>query len=340
MKKIFVRSPYFILINEANQLGSKVELYLYNKGESVPIIPTYTLSKKTPTPTQTENIYNIANYTKEYIKNIAPVSVSIPTQENDLNWAYCVVKRYTELTLGVYTLLSTETFVCLNGYTDYTGGYNNDDTSAVLPLVNTNITYYKSTANNYINVFIETIANDIVWSNGNESQFFNNTEPSLWKLPYYGNSYLDFSPYTNPRVFNLKAEVLCEPKYTPITCTFINRFGGWQYLTFFKANLQSIETTNKEFNLMPSSVNYNALQGQKRTFNQQGKQKIKCNTGWVDENYFDLIQDLLMSEVVLLDNKPAIVKSTSSERKTHLKDKNINYEIEFEFNYGLINDVI
>lgn len=340
MKKIFVRSPYFILINEANQLGSKVELYLYNKGESVPIIPTYTLSKKTPTPTQTENIYNIANYTKEYIKNIAPVSVSVPTQENNLNWAYCVVKRYTELTLGVYSLLSTETFVCLNGYTDYLGGYNNYDTSAVLPLVNTNITYYKSTANNYINVFIETIANDIVWNNGNENQFFNNTEPSLWKLPYYGNSYLDFSPYTNPRVFNLKAEVLCEPKYTPITCTFINRFGGWQYLTFFKANLQSIETTNKEFNLLPSSVNYNALQGQKRTFNQQGKQKIKCNTGWVDENYFDLIQDLLLSEVVLLDNKPAIVKSTSSERKTHLKDKNINYEIEFEFNYGLINDVI
>jgi hypothetical protein len=47
-----------------------------------------------------------------------------------------------------------------------------------------------------------------------------------------------------------------------------------------------------------------------------------------------------MSEVVLLDNKPVIVKSTSSDYKTHLKDKNINYEIEFEYNYGLINDVI
>jgi hypothetical protein len=340
MKKIFIRSPYFIQVNEAGQLGSKVELYLYNKGNDVPIIPTYTLSKKIASTTQLENTYNIANYAKEFIKPIAPVTVSVPTEENVDCWAYCIVKRYTELTLGVYTLLSTETFVCLNGYTDYTGGYNNDDTNAVLPLVNTNITYYKSTAANYINVFIETIANNISWNNGFEFLFFNNTEPTLWKLPYVGNSALDFAPYTRPNVLELKAEEICEPKYTPLTCAFINRFGGWQYLTFFKANLQSIDVNSKDFNLLPSSVNYNPLQGQKRVFNQQGKQKIKCNTGWVDENYFELIQDLLLSEIVLLDNKPVIVKSQSSEFKTHLKDKNINYEIEFEFNYGLINDVI
>ena len=340
MKKIFIRSPYFIEVDEPAQLTGKLEIFIWNKGDSVPATPNYTLTKNVPSANQNKLAWNVANYASEFIKPISPVVVSVPTEENVNCWAYCIVKRYTELTLGVYSLLSTETFVCLNGYTDYTGGYNNDDTTAVLPLVNTNITFYKSAANNYINVFIETIANDIVWSNGFESQFFNNIEPTLWKLPYYGNAYLDFSPYTNPRVFNLKAEVLCEPKYTPLTCAFVNRFGGWQYLTFFKANLQSIDVTSKDFNLLPSSVNYNVLQGQKRTFNQQGKQKIKCNTGWVDENYFDLIQDLLLSEVVLLDNKPVIVKSQNSERKTHLKDRNINYEIEFEYNYGLINDVI
>ena len=111
-------------------------------------------------------------------------------------------------------------------------------------------------------------------------------------------------------------------------------------MTFFKANSSSIDVTSKDFNLLPSSINYNVLQGQKQRFNFQGKQKIKCNTGWVDENYFELIQDLLLSEVVLLDNKPVIVKSQSADVKTHLKDKNINYEIEFEYNYGLINDVI
>lgn len=328
MKKIFIRSPYFIQVNEANQLGSKVELYLYNKSNGVPILPTYTLSKKIASASQTENTYNIANYAKEFIKPIAPVTISVPTQENDNCWAYCVVKRYTELTLNTYTLLSTETFVCLNGYTNYTDGYNNSETADIVPLFNADIKkYVKNFTSNYINVFFEIGYYDTSY------EYIDVTEPSLYRLPITEET-------TVIESIIVKAEQLCEPKYTPLTCTFINRFGGWEFLTFFKANTQSIETNNKDFNLLPSSVNYNVLQGQKRTFNQQGKQKIKCNTGWVDENYFDLIQDLLLSEVVLLDNKPAIVKSTSSDYKTHLKDKNINYEIEFEFNYGLINDVI
>lgn len=336
MKKIFIRSPYFIQVNEANQLGSKVELYLYNKGTTAPTLPTYILSKKVASTIQLENTYNIANYAKEFIKPVAPVTVSVPTEENVNCWAYCIVKRYTELTLGVYTLLDTETFVCLNGYNNYTGGYNNSITDDIVPLINTDIKLYRSTSVPYINVFLDT--NDYNWY-GNTSNFFSATTAGLWKLPVNYNTY-EFGVDGSPTDFYFYSEQICEPKYTPITCTFINRFGGWQYLTFFKANLKSIETTSKDFNLLPSSVNYNVLQGQKRVFNQQGKQKIKCNTGWVDENYFDLIQDLLLSEVVLLDNKPAIVKSQSAEYKTHLKDKNINYEIEFEFNYGLINDVI
>ena len=340
MKKIFIRSPYFIQVNEANQLGSKVELYLYNKGTTAPTLPTYILSKKIASTAQLENTYNIANYAKEFIKPVAPVTVSTPTEEDVNCWAYCIVKRYTELTLGVYTLLDTETFVCLNGYTNYTDGYNNYDTSAVLPLVNTNITYYKSTADNYINVFIETIANDIQWGFGLESEYFNNTAPTLWKLPYYQDVYLDFYPYTQPRVFYLKVQEICEPKYTPITCSFINRFGGWQYLTFFKANKTSIDVEYKKFDLSPENVNYNPYLGISKTFNQQGKQKITCNTGWVDENYFDLIQDLLLSQTVLLDNRPVIVKSQSSDKKTYIKEKNINYTIDFEYAYGLINDII
>jgi len=338
MKKIFIRSPYFIQVNETNQLGSKVELYLYNKSDGLPIIPTYTLSKKIASPTQTENIYNIANYAKEYIKPIKTYTTTVPAEEDEQTWAYCVVKRYTELTLNTYTLLSTETFVCLNGYTDYIGGYNNSENNTALPLFNTSIKkYIKDYTTNYVNVFFEPADYDV--DNGTTVETFSVSEASMYRILISSNEVL-ISQDGVGQLYSIKAEQLCEPKYTPITCTFINRFGGWEFLTFFKANTQSIETTSKDFNLLPSSVNYNVYQGQKKTFNQQGKQKIKCNTGWIDENYFDLIQDLLLSEVVLLDNKPVVVKSQSADYKTHLKDKNINYEIEFEFNYGLINDVI
>jgi hypothetical protein len=336
MKKIFVRSPYFIKIDEAGQTGSKIEVFIWNKGTTEPTTPTYTLTKNIASVEQTETNYNIANYAKEFIKPIAPVNVSVPTEEDVNTWCYCKVKRY-KIVDTTETLLDTETFVCLNGYTDYSGGYNNDDILNVFPLVNTGIKLTTFSGFNYINVWIEEDS-DFTWD-GNIDYSFTTTADAIWKLPYDFGNY-DLSYESGEPIFEIKSEQLCEPKYTPIICTFINRFGGWQYLTFFKANLQSIETTNKEFQLLPSNVNYNALQGQKRTFNQQGKRKVKCNTGWVNENYFDLIQDLLLSEVVLLDGKPAIVKSQSAEYKTHLKDKNINYEIDFEFNYGLINDVI
>ena len=58
------------------------------------------------------------------------------------------------------------------------------------------------------------------------------------------------------------------------------------------------------------------------------------------ESYKELIQDLMLSEVVLLDSVPVKVKSKSSSLKQHIIDKNINYTMEFEYDFNLINDVI
>jgi hypothetical protein len=49
---------------------------------------------------------------------------------------------------------------------------------------------------------------------------------------------------------------------------------------------------------------------------------------------------LLLSEKVLLDDKPVQLKTQGSDLKTVLKDRMINYEIDFEYAYNLINDVI
>jgi hypothetical protein len=331
MKKIFIRSPYFIEVNETGQTSAKIEVFLWNKGTTEPTTPKYTLTKAVPSPTQTDIAWNVSNFAKEFIKPIAPVSVSVPTEEDVNTWCYMKVVRYSD-----DVELDDETFVCLNGYTNYLDGYNQSTTDAVVPLLNVDI---KQLHNNYINCWIdEDTENTYSWVFGlGENDI--DSDGGVWKLPidYSNENYL----YTGSTTFfNVVSESVCETKYTPIVCTFINRFGGWQYLTFFKANQQGIDVKSKDYNLLPSSINYNVLQGQKQRFNFQGTQKIKCNTGWVDENYSELIQDLLLSQVVLLDNKPAIVKSQSADIKTHLKDRNINYEVEFEYNYGLINDVI
>ena len=333
MKKIFVRSPYFIEVDELGQTSAKIEVFLWNKGTTEPTEAIYTFTKQVPSATQTKLSWNISNLAKGFIKPIAPVTITVPTEENVNTWCYMRVVSYSD-----DVEVADEIFVCLNGYNAYSVGYNYSNTDVVVPLLNTNINLKTSTGFNYINVWIEN-ADDYVWE-GNDEYFFTTTESGVWELPYNYDRYRLSIDGTSEYLFTIQTEQLCEFKYTPITCGFINRFGGWQFITFFKANSQSIDVSSKDFNLLPSSVDYNVLQGQKQRFNFQGKQKIKCNTGWVEENYSELIQDLLLSEIVLLDNKPAIVKSQSFDIKTNLKDKNINYEIEFEYNYGLINDVI
>jgi hypothetical protein len=327
MKKIFIRSPYFIEVDEVAQTSAKIEVFLWNKGTTEPTDPNYTFTKQVPSSTQTKLSWNISNLAKGFIKPIAPVNVLVPTEEDVNTWCYMKVKRYSD-----DVLLDTETFVCLNGYTQYLDGYNQSTEAIAVLLANENIKIQKNNTS-YVNVFFEPSNYDI-----NEINYIF-SERSLYKIPLTSDEIKIVEDIAG-LLFTINSEQLCEPKYTPITCTFINGFGGWQYLTFFKANSQGIDVKSKDYNLLPSSIDFNPLQGQKQRFNFQGTQKIKCNTGWVDENYSNLIQDLLLSEVVLLDNKPAIVKSQSFDIKTHLKDKNINYEIDFEYNYGLINDVI
>jgi hypothetical protein len=328
MKKIFIRSPYFIEVNEPFQTSAKIEVFLWNKGDTEPTTPNYTLSKNVASPSQTDIAWNISNFAVAFIKPIAPVSVSVPTEEELYTWCYMKVKRYSN-----NTLLDTETYVCLNGYTNYSNGYNQVTDAEVVLLANDSIELQvKDFATTYVNVFFD--AGTYTYETLDDTFTIIVSESTMYKLPILSlNNYID-------EVFYINALEICEPIYTPVVCKFINRFGGWQFLTFFKASSSGIDVTSKDYNLLPSTIDYHPQQGQKQRFNFQGRQKIKCNTGWVDENYSELIQDLLLSQVVLLDNKPAIVKSQSADIKTHLKDKNINYEVEFEYNYGLINDVI
>jgi hypothetical protein len=331
MKKIFVRSPYFITIDEVDQTSGKIELYIWNKDQTKPSSPTYTLAKNVPSLNQTKLEWNVSNYAKEFIKPIAPTLVSVPTEEESTTWCYMQIISYSN-----DIEIDDQTFVCLNGYSSYSNGSNYSTNDDIVPLVNIDIKLLRSTNVPYINVFLDS--NDYNWSGDTDNYIYATTD-GMWKLP------VDFDTYTfgvdgSADDFLFYSEQICESKYTPVVCSFVNRYGGWQFLTFFKASKEAIETDSKEFNLLPSSTNYNVLQGQRRRFNQQGKQSIKCNTGWVSEDYFELIQDLLLSEVVLLDNVPVNVKTKSSEKKTHLNNRLINYEIDFEYNFGLINDVI
>ena len=369
MKVVKVRSPFMIQVNESTQIGSKIELFIWRNGETEPTVPTYTLSKPIPTSNQRLTSYNVSNFVKEYIENIAPTYVNYPANnETNNNYARFKVKRYWN-NAGVYTLLDTISYVGINGYSDYMDGLQAAEDTRIKLLFNPTIqnnyqiqTTYSPNTIQYLNVLVEFLDVDDLFTvtynrlSGGYSapvNFNGVTGIYLFKVPITlakidnnlikgSNMTLSFLPDGgSPTVFsNILTYPIEECKYTPVLCDFINSYGGWQTLTLYKAQTNSVQVKKESYKLMPEAVNYNTLKGQMKSFNHSATKSIKINTGFVDENYSQVLTDLLLSETILLDRKPVKIKTESLELKNVLKDKLINYELDFEYAYNSLNDVL
>lgn len=335
--KINIRSPYKILVDEVGQEGSKIELFFWNKGTTKPTIPQHILSKRKVSNFQTANEYNISEFAKEYITPIAPETVASPSEENVKTWCYMEVKRY-KLVSGSYSQIDTLNFVCINGFTSYQDGLNKSSIEQQILLSDNSFKRLQSVDNShYVNVWLEPAS----YSFTGLFYIYNFTVDTegIWILPLK-DGINTLSIQMGEQIFSINTENQCEPIYTPLKLSFINRYGGWEFITLFKNSVNSFSSNSQDYNLLPASSDYDIRQGQKRKFNFSLMQKVKCNTGFVPQGYGELIKDLIVSEVILLDNKPATLITQSFEEKTHLKDNNINYELEFEYNYNLINDVV
>ena len=76
-----------------------------------------------------------------------------------------------------------------------------------------------------------------------------------------------------------------------------------------------------------------------KSFNVNGKDSIKLNTGWVNESYSEVIKQLMLSETIRIDDVPVNITSKSSPMKKGINDKNINYEVSFMYAFDSINNI-
>ncbi len=354
---IYSRSPYFITVNETGQVGSKVELYIWNEPDNSPDEPTYILAKPIASSTQKRNDYNIAPFIKEFIECVSPIYT------NEKMYAKVKVIRYKETTYGSYTALDTTTYIGVNGFSQYREGVNKTDASnEFMVLGDSTITYTHPTGLiPFVNVALNTTLGDKVEvTHTNLSGGQSATTTVLATTDATGLYFRSFglttssSNYANGAIATVKyykqgtlnttkvfkSVPVCEPKYTPQVVAFVNRFGGWQYLTFFKVRKDSMLVTSESYKVMNESISYVPQQPQYKSYNINSKESVKLNTGWVDENYSTVIKDLLLSDTVLVEGICADVKTSSVEFKTSINDKNINYEIEFEYAYDVLNNAI
>lgn len=183
-----------------------------------------------------------------------------------------------------------------------------------------------------------------------EGTFENN--PLLWDI----DNYVDINLVDEIRVYrddNYEKVVVrthhCD-KYPDRKVTFVNKNGAFQDLYFFARETERIATTSERYksNVMNMQTqSYSTTAHQYQLYNKQANERITLNTGFVSEDYNEVIKQLLMSEKVWLtrttdeDSKiyPVIPATNDVTMRTSLNDKMVSYEIEFEYAFDKIQNI-
>jgi hypothetical protein len=363
---ILARSPYIVEINETPQESTRVELFIWNGTGAAPAAPSYSLSKKVPSINNNATFYNLSPFIREYFNFIYSTPYAATNNVALNQYAYCNVTYNTYYTLdGVETLLDTVETFAVDGYGYYEDKFNPDLDKALLTLRTPNVFSYLCDGENSeeLNAGTITILGTnfypfiasrvyVVYTSltgvGSpiEVDITEENLVNIWRVhpDFYaeGNKLeikfvvtsitsTSYTAYFQPQ---------CECKYEPFGVDFINKHGAWQRETFYKASTETLEMENTKFKLNPVPFpDYDTYQGQYKTFNTNGKKVVKLNTGWVEESFKDTIQEMLLSEVIRINGLPAILRTKSVEKFKSINTKNINYQIEFEMSYDVINSI-
>jgi hypothetical protein len=126
--------------------------------------------------------------------------------------------------------------------------------------------------------------------------------------------------------------------------------GVWDYFTFYKASTETLNTEKTNyFNTSLSlgddttAVSYDRERGERRSHNANGYRSYSMNSGYVDEKEKERIEQLLLSERVILDTGSSIyaveVTTSSQTMQKSINRKVINYTIEVRDAFRRINKV-
>ena len=156
----------------------------------------------------------------------------------------------------------------------------------------------------------------------------------------------------------------CEVKYTPIQLAYISKYGTWNYATFFKRSVETIDVTNDMYrritgNVQNGAYTYGLHNPMYKKYNTNGKRRLTINSGFVSEEFKEVMEQILLSEYVLVVADSSVVKdgstytytannnavaanvSTNSlTKKTKVNDKLIEYTLDLEYAFDELNSTL
>lgn len=150
----------------------------------------------------------------------------------------------------------------------------------------------------------------------------------------------------------IDVEEIEECIYEPVKCVFVNSDGVLQEFWFFKASREDLQTKDETYrsNVLNESIvdskavlSYSTSRHLNQRYNTQGNRNITLNTGYINEDNNELIEELLLSENIWLtiDDviKPVDITDKSLSYLTKRNDQLIRYTLKFAFSYDQIQNI-
>ena len=340
MSRIFAKSPFLVSINEASQTAAKVEIYLttYSSGITFGANPDYTLSKSIASSNNTTCHFNVAPYIENYISN-ASYGINISTEPKYLDtnrYCYARIKRY-KIISGTSTLIDSTDYTCFNGYVYNTEGINVDLGAYLLD----EGTYYYDNSLNAGDFVVENTSGwkykytDLV-TGINRTYTTSSTrvfQPFRVYSSYIANgNKLEILNASNTvlKTYYFKPKEL--NKYTTVTIDFVNKYGAFQREFLIGASTDSLNVTNLEYkSYRAEQRTFSSQEDLTKILNSNGIETIKCNTGWVEESFKETIKQILLSDRILINNRPAKITTKQVDLQKNINNKMINYPLEFQY---------
>jgi hypothetical protein len=335
------------------------------------ISATYSLQKK-PLGAENSVSFDISEIVNDHIEQIFTGTYSASSAKSSIWVTVATSARESDGT--VIGSVTTNTYLAQEGYNKFKEGVNYT-TEPIAMLTGTHFEYHKgSTLTIPVNVervsqvqYISangiTVGTDTFTDNGNQnqkiqySQFANTTVKDVARVKV---------TYDTTSFITILTTEIEECKYPVNKITFVNRWGAMQDLFFFKKSIDSLDATRENFNrsifearavqLDPPETpgdacqesltfnTYSTTAHAKKTFNANATESIVLNTGFVNELMNPYFEELMVSEYIWLTDSsanifPVNLKESSFTKKTSLNDRLINYTMNFEKAFSLVNNI-
>ena len=384
---INTRSPFYKKITNASLASAKLELYIWQGtyAERASTDKKYTLTK-VEVGTNNYVTYELSKLVRDYMiteyGDYSTDSLWIDAIVTIYNSSGVIVQVG-----GLDT--TTSTYLAIDGYGYFENGINPRSVEYTTPMLlqNNTTVYYSDGQDIRIPVYAEaatitatltpTVTGTTVkwdeanlfwendyntWNSGSSSITvldIGNTNQKIQYLLITGtqdlvdNSLLTLvstnSSYSTNTVITLTK--VCEPKYTPLSIIFYNKYGALQNMWFFKKSMTNINIKSETFknNMIDFDNNggaptYALTKHQEKKFIANGKESITINSGFYNESFNEVVRQMLLSEQVWIydgsSTLPINLKSNTLQFKKSVNDKLISYTISFEYAFDKINNII